>query len=182
MAKHIALLRGINLAGKNRLPMKDLTQMFEDAGCTDVRTYIQSGNVVFSASAKLAARMSEVIPSAILKKFHISVPVIVRSADEFKAVVKGNPFLKAGEDLNSLHVAFLSSTPLPAHVAALDPNRSPGDRYVVRGADIYLCCPNGVGQTKLTNAYFDSKLKTISSGRNWRTVTTLLEMSTEVPS
>src|SRR5690349_8286262 len=96
MATHIALLRGINLGGKNRLPMKDLAKMFEDAGCTNVRTYIQSGNVVFSASSKLAAKMSEVIPSAILKKFHISVPVIVRSADEFKAIVNGNPFLKTG--------------------------------------------------------------------------------------
>ena len=96
---------------------------------------------------------------------------------ELEDAVTSNPFLKAGAAArSSLHVMFLADVPEPSKVAALDPNRSPGDEYVVRGREIYLRLPNGVADTKLTNAYFDSKLARSSTGRNWRTVTKLLEL------
>lgn len=157
--------------------MKDLAAMFTAAGCRDVRTYIQSGNVVFGATPSLAKRVPKLVEAAVAAKFGFEAPVIVRSAEELESVVRHNPFLKRGGDPSSLHVAFLADVPTAAAVASLDPNRSAPDEFVVRGGVIYLWLPAGTAKSKLTNQYFDSKLKTVSSGRNWRTVMTLLEMT-----
>ena len=175
-AKHVALLRGINVGGKNKLPMKELVTLFTDVGCDNVTTYIQSGNIVFSASQELAARVPELVADGIRDRFGYRVPVVLRSAAEIAAVVSGNPFLDSGADIAVLHVAYLAEFPGADEVAALDPNRSPPDEFVVRDRDIYLRCPNGVARTKLSNAYFDSKLKTTSTMRNWKTTLKVLEL------
>ena len=177
--RYVALLRGINVGGKNKLPMRDLAAMFTEAGCTEVRTYIQSGNVVSSITPKRAKRLPDLISKQIAERFGYRVPVVLRTADEFRQVVTGNPFLKADADSGSLHVAFLADLPDPRRVAALDPKRSPGDSLKVRSREIYLCLPNGVAGTKLSNAYFDSTLATTSTFRNWRTVLKLVEMVNE---
>jgi uncharacterized protein (DUF1697 family) len=174
---HVALLRGINLAGRNRLSMKDLAAMFTDGGCGSVATYIQSGNVVFEASPALARRIPVLIEKAIADGFGYHIPVVTRTAGELHKVVRGNPFLRAGADAGTLHVAFLAGSPAAAKVKALDPDRSPPDAFAVRGREIYLHCPNGFARTRLTNAYFDSKLATTSTVRNWKTVKTLLELA-----
>ena len=174
---HAALLRGINVGGKNRLPMKDLAAMFDAAGCGSVSTYIQSGNVLFEASPALARRIPALVGKAISDRFGYRVPVVLRSAVELRRIARGNPFLKAGADLDELHVVFLSDSPSAAMGRALDPDRSPPDEFALRGREIYLRCPNGYGRSKLTNAYFDSKLSTTSTVRNWRTVVKLLELS-----
>jgi uncharacterized protein (DUF1697 family) len=171
--KHVALLRGINVGGKHALPMKALAAMFADAGCVDVATYIQSGNVVFSAPAAVAKAVPAKIAARIAKDFGFSSPVVVRSATELAAVVAGAPF----RDPEHTHVMFLADAPTKAAVAALDPNRSPGDRFVVVGRDVYLHLPNGAGRTKLTNAYVDAKLGTTSTQRNWRTVEKLAALA-----
>ena len=177
MDVHVALLRGINLGGKNRLPMKDLAAMFTDAGCGSITTYIQSGNVVFEAPPVLARRIPARIEKAIADRFGYRVPVVTRTGAELHKVVRGNPFLRAGAEAGTLHVAFLARPPAAAKVKALDPGRSPPDSFAARGREIYLHCPNGLGRTKLTNAYFDSKLGTISTVRNWKTVEALLELA-----
>jgi len=100
----------------------------------------------------------------------------LRTAAEIVAVIRGNPFLKAGVAEEMLHVCFLADQPTKDLVAALDAGRSPPDKFVVVGREIYMHLVNGGGQTKLTNAYFDSKLKTVSTVRNWRTVLKLAEM------
>ena len=174
---HVALLRGINLGGKNRLPMKDLAAMFEGAGCRSVGTYIQSGNVVFEASPALARRIPTLVEKAILERFGYRIPIVTRTGGELRKVVRGNPFLRRGADAGTLHVAFLAGAPAAGKVKALDPNRSPPDAFAVRGREIYLHCPNGFARTKLTNAYFDSKLGTTSTVRNWKTVEALLELA-----
>jgi len=173
---YVALLRGINVGGKNKLPMSDLAKMFTEAGCTDVRTYIQSGNVVFSVAPKSAKRVPDLVSRRIADRFGYRIPVVLRTADEFRQVATSNPFLKSHTNVDSLHVGFLADLPAPRDVAALDPNRSPGDSFKVRGREVYLCLPNGMARTKLTNAYFDSKLATTSTFRNWRTLLKLLEM------
>lgn len=173
---HIALLRGVNL-GARRLPMKDLLGMFEDAGCTDVRTYIQSGNVVFRAAPALARRVPTLISRAISERFGYEAPIVLRTAAELEDVARNHPFLKEAADTKSLHVAFLQDRPGKSRIAELDPERSPPDRFVVRGREVYLHCPNGVGRSKLTMPYFDAKLRTISTMRNWNTVLKLLELS-----
>jgi len=173
---HVALLRGINLAGKNKLPMKNLTEMFADAGCTGVAAYIQSGNVIFTAVPGLASRIASLTTAQIKKRFGFEIPVILRTADELKKVISDNPFLKAGAAERELYVMFLADAPDAARVRSLDPDRSLPDTYQVRGREIYLRLPNGMGRSKLSNQYFDSKLATVSTARNWRTVTTLLEL------
>jgi uncharacterized protein (DUF1697 family) len=174
--RYVALLRGINLGGKNKLPMKDLVMMFSAAGCDDVKTYIQSGNVAFKAAPSIAAKVPSAIAAAILSHSGCRVPVVTRSAEEIRDVVRGNPFLTAGRRPDILHVAFLADKPRAAAVATLDAARSPPDELDVRGREIYLCLPNGVARSKLTNAYFDKALGTTSTMRNWRTTLMLLEL------
>lgn len=181
---YVALLRGINLAGKNKLPMAGLVELFEAAGCAEVRTYIQSGNVVFAATPAVARRVPKAVADAMEQRFELQVPVVLRTAAELTRVAASNPYLKAagaaggaGVQESSLHVVFLADEPAASRVAALDPQRSPGDAFQVVGREVYVWLPNGAARTKLTNGYFDTKLATISTMRNWRTVQTLAELA-----
>lgn len=173
---YVALLRGINVGGKNKLPMKDLTAMFVEARCADVRPYIQSGNIIFSAPRGVTTQLPGLIAAKIAERFGFRTPVVLRTAEQIGAVLLGNPFLDAGAAETELHVAFLADSPAKEQVQNLDPDRSPPDTFEVRGREIYLRLPNGVARSKLTNAYFDSKLATTSTIRNWRTVTKLFEL------
>ncbi len=175
-APYLALLRGINVGGKNKLPMKDLVEIFTAAGCADVRTYIQSGNVLFRASPGSLAQLPNLIVTRITDRFGYRTPVILRTVEQLRDVISNNPFRKAGAPEDSLHVMFLANAPSSRSVENLDPDRSPPDTFLVRGQEIYLQLPNGAGNSKLTNSYFDSKLSTTSTSRNWRTVTKLLEL------
>ncbi len=174
---HAALLRGINVGGKNKLPMKDLAALFTDAGCSDVQTYIQSGNVVFRAPESGLPGLSSTIEKGIFDRFGFHSPVIVRAGEILFEVNRNNPFLREGKDPQTLHVAFLSALPDATRVDKLDQNRSSPDTFFVLGQHIYLCLPNGVAKTKLTNDYFDRTLGVISTVRNFRTVQTLTEMT-----
>ncbi len=173
---YLALLRGINVGGKNKILMTDLSAMFTAAGCKNVRTFIQSGNVIFDSSAKVSAQVPRLVAEQITKTLGHKAPIVLRSLDELEDAVASNPFIKAGAVLESLHMLFLAGAPEASQLAALDPNRSPGDEYIVRRREIYLRLTTSAADTKLTNAYFDSKLATISTGRNWRTVTKLLDL------
>jgi len=172
---YVALLRGINVGGKNILPMKDLSRMFAAAGCTEVRTYIQSGNVIFEAPAG-APGIAEAIQADIEKRFGFRIPVILRNSRQLLKTIRDNPFLAAVEDQRWLHVYFLAHSPNARAIAGLDPLRSAPDAFHVLGQAIYLHVPNGMARTKLTNAYFDSKLSTTCTARNWATVLKLSEM------
>jgi uncharacterized protein (DUF1697 family) len=141
-----------------------------------VRTLIQSGNVVFDAPAGLIGALAARVASRIEQDLGLSVPVQMRSAAEFQKALREHPLAGAGVDENVLHVGFLAERPTSARVRRLDPDRSPGDRFRVVGREIYLICPNGVARTKLTNAYFDAQLGTVSTFRNWRTARKLLAM------
>lgn len=175
MAPQLALMRGINVGGKNILPMLELAAMFESAGCTGVRTFIQSGNVIFKASPKICKGLGLAIAEQITKKYGYRTPVILRTIEQLRETIAGNPFRDEGDE-EHLHVMFLQDKPGAGRVAALDANRSLPDRFLVRGADIYLHLPNRAGRSKLTNAWFDSQLSTVSTARNWRTVRKLLEL------
>ncbi|MXY92657.1 MAG: DUF1697 domain-containing protein [Caldilineaceae bacterium SB0670_bin_27] len=176
---NIALLRGINVGGKNKLPMKELAALFADAGCDEVRTYIQSGNVLFRTGSADVEEISAIISASIRNRYGYQVPVVTRTGQELQEIVKANPFLAAGAEADKLHVMFLAELPDSDSVEALDPARSPGDEFAVQGREIYLHCPNGVARSKLTNSYFDSKLSTTSTSRNWRTVRKLLELAAD---
>ncbi len=174
---YVALLRGINVGGKNKLPMRDLAALFAELGCSDVSTYIQSGNVVFKAAPGAADALPALAARHIRERWGLDVPVVLRSAEALGAVADHNPFLAAGANAEALHVLFLADEPPARAVAALDADRSPPDAFTVRGREIYLCCPHGIGRSKLTNDYFDRQLHTTSTGRNWRTVLKLVELA-----
>ncbi len=170
---HVALLRGINVGGKAKLPMQELVAIFAAAGAGNVRTYIQSGNVVFESDAP--EPVVEAVTREIAALYGYPGRIVLRSAAELLAAYGSNPF--AGVLAETLHVYFLADEPAPAAVEALDPERSPGDTFVVRGREVYLKLPQGMARTKLTNAYFDGKLKTVSTARNWTTVGKLVELA-----
>lgn len=172
---YAALLRGVNVGGKNILPMKSLAAMFESCGCKNVKTYIQSGNIVFEADKKTIAKLSSVICEKIAEDFGFQTHIVLRSRDELAKIIAAVPY----PDVELAHVVFLASAPTAAQIAQLDKNRSVPDQFHVTGSEIYLHLPNGMGKTKLTSAFFDSKLKTIGTARNWRTVLKLLEMMSE---
>ena len=174
---YVFLLRGINVGGRNKLLMRELAAMFVEAGCEDVRTYIQSGNVVFRADPSFAVGLSARITTAIAASHGYQIPVVIRTAADLARVVRGNPLLADGADPTKLYVGFLAEAPDPAKVARLDPDRSPPDAFVVRGDEVYLHFPNGVARSKLTNNYLDRTLGTVSTIRNWRTVCRLHEMA-----
>jgi uncharacterized protein (DUF1697 family) len=174
--KQVALLRGINVGGKNKLPMKDLIAMFVEAGCADVQNFIQSGNIIFRASPRISAKLPALITTQIANRFGYRTPVLLRTAEQLADVISQNPFFDAAADENLLYVMFLADLPSQSGVASLDPDRSPPDTFKVLGREIHLHLPNGAAKTKLTNDYFDRKLATTSTARNWRTVNKLLEL------
>jgi uncharacterized protein (DUF1697 family) len=174
--RFVLLLRGINLGPNNKLPMPDLCALVEELGARDVRHYIQSGNLAFDATTKVAAGIPTRLSTQIKARWGYDVPVVSRTRSAVVAVVDRNPFLRRGVALKSLHVAFLADPPSKSRVATLDATRSPGDEFAVVGSEIYLLLPNGVARTKLTNAYFDRSLETISTVRNWNTVQKLTEL------
>ena len=172
----VALLRGINLAGRNRVAMPELRSALEALGLEDVVTYIQSGNVVFRGHGgvrKLAAS----IEGEVAKAFGIGVVVVLRTPAELAKVAEGNPFLRAGADPSKLHVVFLSAKPTKEAAAQLDPERSPPGEFRVGGREVYLHLPTGFGRSKLTVDYFERGLGVSGTARNWRTVTKLVELS-----
>ena len=175
MSNYVALLRGVNVGGKNKLPMKDLVRIFQDAGCTEVQTYIQSGNVIFQAKEPLATKLAAIITKEIELSLGPRVPVVLRSGVQLNQAIAGNPYLKEdGVNEDFLYMGFLAGE--PKQPEKLDAHRSPGDRFVVKGQEIYMHLPNGAGNSKLTNAWLDSRLKTISTFRNWRTVLRLRDL------
>jgi uncharacterized protein (DUF1697 family) len=169
-------MRGINVGGKNRLAMKELSEMFAKAGCTNVSTYIQSGNVIFRAHRALLKALPKLVSTEIAARFGYQVPVIVRSSEQIAQIIRDNPFLQTGKPEHMLHVYFLADLPNAPAIKSLDPDRSPPDAFCVRNREVYLHLPNGMARTKLSNAYFDSKLSTTSTARNWATVLKLSEM------
>lgn len=168
---YIALLRAVNVGGKNRLSMAELRAALSARGLEEVSTVLQSGNVLFRSAEPehaAAARVGEAIEEA----FGLRVGVIVRSAAELAAVAVRNPFLETGRELDpaTLHVAFLSDRPTEKAVATLEPDRSPPDAFVVDGREVYLSYPNGSGRSRLTLGYLEQRLGAQGTARNWRTV------------
>lgn len=165
---YIALLRGINVSGKNKLPMADLRQLSEGIGWKNVQSYIQSGNLLFEADTLPQA---EDLSVAIKREYAYEVPVLLRTQEYFRQALT-NPFLEATPDLDTktLHVTFLVVAPAPSAIAALEEVDPKADRWQVIDDRVYLHCPNGYGRTKLTNNYLEKKLGQIATTRNWRTL------------
>jgi uncharacterized protein (DUF1697 family) len=162
--RYIALLRGINVGGNRIIKMADLRAMFVAAGATDVETYIQSGNVVFTHWRASSAKLEE----RIAKDTGFDVPVVLRTAAEWTALIDANPFTTCGEHL---HVFFLPKA-TPCTVVATKP-----ERYETVDREVYACLPNGLGRSKLAVALM--KALPTATARNWRTVQQLHAMASK---
>jgi uncharacterized protein (DUF1697 family) len=171
------MLRGINVAQK-WIEMERLRTTFETLGFSGIRTYVQSGNVVFQTKQGSLAPLAKEITEQIRRDFGFDVPVLLRTLKEMENVVGCNPFLKdKAIDQAKLHVTFLADAPAVAIVSGLEPLASKSERFRVVGREVYLYCPDGYGRTKLSNNAIERKLSLVATTRNWRTVNALLEMA-----
>jgi len=168
--RYLALLRGVNLAGKNKVSMAELRGLVESLGYSEVTTFIQSGNVIFRSGEPVT---SDRLEAAIHSKFGIAVTVVLRTPSELRRTVAANPFSQ--DELSKLHVGFMARKPSPSVVVSLDAERFRPEQFVVRGTELYLYLPNGMGHTKLP-AYLERQLKVLTTIRNWNTVTKLAEL------
>jgi len=144
---------------------------------TKVQTYIQSGNVIFSAKEKSPEKLEEKISWGIKKKFGFDVQVIVINPKEIEDTLKSNPFIKRKKDSDKLYVIFLSAAPLKAVIESLRAINYLPEEYKIKGRYIYLFVPNGYGKAKLNNNFFENKFQMFGTTRNWKTVNKLFELS-----
>ncbi|KAB2917657.1 MAG: DUF1697 domain-containing protein [Bacteroidetes bacterium] len=177
MKKYIAILRGVNVSGHNIMPMKELKAAMEKAGFSNVATYIQSGNVVFEHSGTSENEQAAKLTALIKSTFGYDVPVLVRTVDYMKQVHESNPFFKREDvDTEKLHITFLGDEPLAQNIATANTYSYLPDEFIIEGKAVYVYCPNGYGNTKLTNTFFEGKLKVAATTRNLKTVVKLIEM------
>jgi uncharacterized protein (DUF1697 family) len=176
LTTYVALLRGINLGQRNKVSMADLRELFTSLGAEDVATYVQSGNVVFRSGERPEVLVSAV-EGRLERDLGLSVAVLLRTHAEMARVVSGTPFGRGEYDPAKLHVTFLAERPDRARVAKLDPKAAEHDEFRVVGKEVHLYCPQGYGRSKLTNAYFEKQLGVAATTRNWKTVTSLAELS-----
>ena len=171
----MALLRGINVGGKGKLPMDDLRAAVAGIGADDVATYIQSGNVVFT-SAVPAARLLGDLEQAIAEAAGFEVPVVLRSAEQLAGVVAANPFLDLGLEGSRLHVVFLKGAPAPGALDVVDAAAFEPERFALVGEELYLALPDGIGRSKLAAKVGERVLGVPGTARNWNTVLKLVDL------
>ena len=178
MTVYVAMLRGVNVGG-NSLRMDWLRQACENLGWQNVRTYVQSGNIVFSSRGS-ALKLAQMLKETIDVQTRLPVTVVLRSAADMKKVVVDNPFLKQkGIDASKLHVTFLGKAPIKPALDRLDALAGTRDQYRLNGSELYLNCPVNYGETKLSNGAIEKVLGVGATTRNWKTVTTLHAMAVE---
>jgi uncharacterized protein (DUF1697 family) len=176
MKTYVALFRGINVGGNNRLPMKHLTLLLEKHACADVRTYIQSGNVVFRSTASNTSRLATQLTAAVSRSHGFAPHVIVLTAGELASAAAGNPYHEAHDNPASVHLFFLAERPPKPDLKSLEALKAAGERFALKGRTFYLHTPDGFGRSKLASRA-ERLLGVEATARNWRTVTTLLEMA-----
>lgn len=176
MTLYLALLRGINVGGRSRVPMKELAAAMQSNGYENVTSYLQTGNVFFESEQTDVNELASDLQELILTEFGTTTPVVIRTSDQYEAASTTHPFGDHEDDFKKLHVMFLDLEPEPAAIEGLDSDRSPGDSFRVDGREIYLHLRNGAGRTKLTIDYFERCLGVVATGRNWNTVQTLRSM------
>jgi uncharacterized protein (DUF1697 family) len=175
MTTRIAFLRGINVGSRNRLPMQNLKEALAALGCRQVRTYIQSGNAVFVAPDS-REDLGQALSTALEDELGFAPGVIVLERDQLEAAVRANPFSPLETATGSVHLFFMGADPQPDAHARLDALKSPSESLRLKARVLYLSAPDGIGRSRLVKSV-DKALGTPATGRNWQTVTRLLEMS-----
>ena len=177
MTTYIALFRGINVGGHNVIPMRDLTTLFEKAGHTCVRTYIQSGNVIFRSDPAAAEEaIARQISAAVRKSRGFEPRVLVLTLASLKKVAAANPFSEAADDPQSVHVFFLAGRARNANLKAMELAKATSERFALKGSAFYVHAPDGLGRSKLA-ACCERHLGVDATARNWRTLTSLIALA-----
>ena len=172
----IALFRGINVGGHHHLPMADLRREIEALGLTGVRTYIQSGNVVFQAPAIDRATLAERVGDSVETHHGFRPRIILLASDELQRAIEANPFPEAIEEPKTLHLAFLAESAKAIDLGALANAKAPSERYALHERVFYLHAPDGIARSKLAGTV-DKLLGVATTSRNYRTVAKLAEMA-----
>jgi uncharacterized protein (DUF1697 family) len=177
MPRYVALLRSVNVAGHGRIAMNELRASFEGLGYTDVATYIQTGNVLFSTGSKSEANIAGAIEQRLAADFGDAPAVILRTVPELLRIGSASPYPKAGANASRHHVTFLASKPETKVLRALALPPSGRDELVVDGREVYVHTPDGYAETKYTGTFLERRLGVLSTTRNWNTVTKLCELA-----
>jgi uncharacterized protein (DUF1697 family) len=173
MPQHIVLLRGINLGSRNRIAMPKLRAALEAAGLDDVRTYLQSGNVVLSSRANPA----ETVRRVIAKEFGLDIPVVTRTRADLAKIVARNPLAHVAKQPKRYQVSFCDAKPSPDVVRLLEDTAAPGEHVVVHGREVYAWHPDTIARSKLWALLAGPKLGVTATARNWTTVEQLLALA-----
>lgn len=178
MTRYISILRGINVSGHKLIKMDALKSMYENLGFSNVASYVQSGNLVFTEKNTDPNILEQKISDQIKKDFGFDVPVIILTADKLKQIIDNNPFLNdSDKDESFLHITFLSSVPNNNNeFETIEDKAQNGEEIVLSGDVVYLYCPNGYGNTKLSNNFLETKLKVKATTRNWKTTNELYKI------
>lgn len=181
MKKYLAILRGINVGGKRKLLMADLKLICEEIGWTDLQTYIQSGNVLFNSKKEIdTIAEAKKLEKKIKSQYNYDVPVIIISIKALEVAAKKNPFIKSKDfDIKQMHLTFLSQAPEKAPLKEIKEFQYPPDEYKISGLFVYVKVLTSYHKTKVSNGFFEKKLKVKASTRNWKTVSKLLELANE---
>ncbi len=180
MKTYIALLRGINVSGHKKVPMSELRELLEELKLNRVKTYIQSGNVVFDAAGKDSSLLAESIEKKIAQQFGFEVAVLVIGLADFKKALEQNPFLQEpGMNPDLLYTTFLATAPAAGPLAKLqemEPTLAP-ERLVIKDTIAYVYCSNGYGNTKIHNNFLEKSLKVTGTTRNLKTIRALISLA-----
>jgi uncharacterized protein (DUF1697 family) len=171
------------MTGHNSIKMTDLASLYHNLGFTDAKTFIQSGNVIFSTqSDKAESAISAAIEKEILGKFNYTVPVMIRTSRELSDLFTVNPFLGEIEfDHAKMAVIFLHEEPSAEQLKKVKDVDYPPDKFKIIGREIFIYCPNGFGKTKLYTNFFEKKMGVTGTARNWKTITTILRLYPPTP-
>ncbi len=178
MTVYVSMLRAVNVGGSSSIKMEALRAIYESLGLADVRTLLQSGNVLFQSGLTDRQQLVKRITQEIERQLDLKVEVILRTLEEVASIVERGPVLSPRADRSKLVVMFLKSVPDPAAQAALKTwhkSKAMKELLELRGPEIYLYYPDGIGRSKLTNAIIEGKLDTWGTARNWNTLTKLVE-------
>lgn len=180
METYIALLRGINVSGSKKIKMVELKALFEELKFKKVKTYIQSGNVIFQ-SKKDRDKIIKTIFNGIKKKYGYEVTIVLKTPAELKKVIASNPYAKkAADDYKKLYITFLEEAPSKENFSTIKDFKSNNDEFVLKGTVIFVFCPDGYGTTKLHNNFFEKKLKIGATSRNWNSLNKIYNLANEL--
>jgi uncharacterized protein (DUF1697 family) len=175
MTTYISMLRGINVSGQKKISMEALKKLYESLCFKNVRTYIQSGNVIFECPDKNVTALISTIEKKIRQTYGFDAVVFIRTKDEFKKLIDNTPFSK--KDAGKLHVTFLSAIAARLPMEEINKGKAAAEEFYISNREIYLYCPDGYGRSTLSNNFFERKLKMSATTRNWRTVNELFKLA-----